>query len=188
MEKKYVCTDDIVLCYDGLARISPYDMAGIAKYFVDQFKQLPAAKVRDDTPVEMNMLIVPEQSDFGRARGYRSIKHLCPSCGAELIIEAWNAVRCFGKKTVLSDNADPIYCPYCGTKIQERGHKSMKPIRYTYGMRLRGFSPGCQPMTGFVERRNDPQRKYHDLLVYDRELTEKELQDYELDFVQAEIK
>lgn len=55
-------------------------------------------------------------------------------------------------------------------------------------MRLRGFSPGCQPMTGFVERRNDPQRKYHDLLVYDRELTEKEMQDYELDFVQAEIK
>lgn len=64
----------------------------------------------------------------------------------------------------------------------------MKPIRWTYGMRLRGFSPGCQPMTGFVERRNDPQRKYHDLLVYDRELTEKEMQDYELDFVQAEIK
>lgn len=64
----------------------------------------------------------------------------------------------------------------------------MTPIRYTYGMRLRGFSPGCQPMAGLVERRNDPQRKYHDLLVYDHALTEKEMQDYELDFVQTEIK
>ena len=64
----------------------------------------------------------------------------------------------------------------------------MKPVRYTYGMRLRGFSPGCQPMTGFVEHRDDPKGRYHDLLVYDRELSEKELQDYELDYIQAEIR
>ena len=64
----------------------------------------------------------------------------------------------------------------------------MKPVVYTYGMRLRGFSPGCQPMTGFVERRDDPKGKYHDLLLYDRELSEKELQDYELDYIQAEIR
>ena len=64
----------------------------------------------------------------------------------------------------------------------------MKPVIYTYGMRLRGFSPGCQPMAGLVERRDDPKRKYHDLLLYDRELSEKEMRDYELDFVQAEIR
>ena len=64
----------------------------------------------------------------------------------------------------------------------------MKPVRYIYGMRLRGFSPGCQPMSGLVERLDDPKGRYHDLLVYDRELSEKELSDYELDYVQAEIK
>lgn len=63
----------------------------------------------------------------------------------------------------------------------------MRPIIYTYGMRLRGFSPGCQPMAGFIERRYDPQSRYHDLLRYDRPLTEQELQDYELDYLQAEI-
>ncbi len=64
----------------------------------------------------------------------------------------------------------------------------MKPVIYTYGMRLRGFSPGCQPMQGLIERRDDPKGRYHDLLLYDRELSEKELQDYELDFIQAEIR
>lgn len=54
-----------------------------------------------------------------------------------------------------------------------------------YGMRLRGFSPGCQPMNGLVERQDDATGRYHDLLVYDRELTEKELRDYELDFVKT---
>ena len=54
---------------------------------------------------------------------------------------------------------------------------------YAYGMRLRGFSPGCQPMNGLVERRDDPSRRYHDVLIYDRQLTEKELNDYEMDFL-----
>lgn len=58
---------------------------------------------------------------------------------------------------------------------------------YVYGMRLRGFSPGCQPMTGFYERRDDPQGKYHDLLAYDRPLTEKEISDYELDYLEEVI-
>lgn len=57
----------------------------------------------------------------------------------------------------------------------------MMPILYYYGMRLRGFSPGCQPMTGFVERMDDPKGKYHDILIYDRKLSQKELADYELD-------
>ncbi|MBQ6800124.1 MAG: hypothetical protein IJP08_03330 [Bacteroidaceae bacterium] len=53
--------------------------------------------------------------------------------------------------------------------------------QYRYGMRLRGFSIGCQPMDGFVERQDDTTGKYHDILVYDRKLTEKELEEYELD-------
>lgn len=52
---------------------------------------------------------------------------------------------------------------------------------YRYGMRLRGFAPMCQPKDGFVERQDDPTGKYYDILVYNRELTEKELRDYELD-------
>jgi hypothetical protein len=55
---------------------------------------------------------------------------------------------------------------------------------YKYGMRLRGFAPLCQPKEGFIRRENDPSDIYHDLLVYDRKLTEKELDNYELDFIE----
>lgn len=57
---------------------------------------------------------------------------------------------------------------------------------WVYGMRLRGFSPGCQPKEGFIEREDDPDGKYWDLLVYDRMLTEQEMRDYELDFYAVE--
>lgn len=52
---------------------------------------------------------------------------------------------------------------------------------YLYGMRLRGYSPGCQPMDGLL-RVAPGGGQYHDLLIYDRPLTEKELKDYELDY------
>ncbi len=65
---------------------------------------------------------------------------------------------------------------------------NVKHIVYIYGMRLRGFSPGCHPMLGFVERRDDPRDEYHDLLLYDRKLSEKEMRDYELEYIQAEIR
>lgn len=55
---------------------------------------------------------------------------------------------------------------------------------YKYGMRLRGFSPMCQPRDGFVKRLDDTTGKYYDILVYDRLLTNKELNDYELDFIE----
>ncbi len=41
---------------------------------------------------------------------------------------------------------------------------------YKYGMRLRGFSIGCQPMIGLVRRENDPTGRYHDILIYSRPL------------------
>ena len=52
---------------------------------------------------------------------------------------------------------------------------------YAYGMRLRGFSPGCQPKDGFVKRLDSADKKYYDVLLYDRPLTEKEIRSYELD-------
>ena len=49
---------------------------------------------------------------------------------------------------------------------------------YSYGMRLRGFSIGCQPMKGLLFTADDESGRYHDLLVYNRKLTDKELSDY----------
>lgn len=55
---------------------------------------------------------------------------------------------------------------------------------YTYGMRLRGFSIGCQPMNGLIECEPDKSGKYYDILYYGRELTEQEVKDYELDKIE----
>lgn len=56
-------------------------------------------------------------------------------------------------------------------------------MRYIYGMRLRGFAPGCQPKEGFVERRDSLSDRYFDLLVYDRKLLPKEEWGYDLDYI-----
>lgn len=53
---------------------------------------------------------------------------------------------------------------------------------YLYGMRLRGYSPGCQPMEGLL-RTAPGGGQYHDLLIYDRPLTDEELRNYELDYI-----
>ena len=54
------------------------------------------------------------------------------------------------------------------------------PAEYKYGMRLRGYSPGAQPK-GVLRREDDASGKYHDILVYDRQLSAAEIADYELD-------
>lgn len=59
-------------------------------------------------------------------------------------------------------------------------------LKFEYGMRLRGFSIGCQPKQGFLERKDDPTGKYHDIIVYDRPLTAKECEEYELDGLNVE--
>ncbi len=56
-------------------------------------------------------------------------------------------------------------------------------MEYKYGMRLRGFSPMCQPKDGFVRREDDTTGKYYDVIVYDRELTSREINNYELDYI-----
>ena len=52
---------------------------------------------------------------------------------------------------------------------------------YKYGMRLRPFSIGCQPMDGLVEVMVD--NRYWNILIYDRKLTDQEVSDYELDYL-----
>ena len=56
---------------------------------------------------------------------------------------------------------------------------------YVYGMRARGFAPLCQPMNGLVERRDSNTDKYYDILVYNRELTEEEVRDFQFDKLTA---
>lgn len=62
-------------------------------------------------------------------------------------------------------------------------------MEYRYGMRLRGFAPFCQPMNGLkgVDETYGGKRsgeRYHDILIYNRPLTEAELREYELDPLQ----
>ena len=54
---------------------------------------------------------------------------------------------------------------------------------HIYGMRLRGFSPGCQPMNGLKDRQDDKTGKYWDILLYNRKLTDAEVKAYELDYL-----
>lgn len=49
---------------------------------------------------------------------------------------------------------------------------------YYYGMRLRGFSVGCQPMKGFIRREDSSE--FWDVIVYDRELTAEEIRHFSL--------
>lgn len=53
---------------------------------------------------------------------------------------------------------------------------------YCYGMRLRGFSPMCQPK-GVYTHEEDRTGEYYDKLWYERKLTEKEMSDYDLDYI-----
>lgn len=63
----------------------------------------------------------------------------------------------------------------------------MRKRFYEYGMKLRGFSPGCQPKDGLIYASPDQSGKYHDLLTYDRILSADELRDYELEFVRTRV-
>lgn len=60
-----------------------------------------------------------------------------------------------------------------------------KEITYYYGMRLRGFSPGAQPVDGLVGA-FDTIGGYHSVVIYKRMLTEDEVREYELDYLGTE--
>lgn len=57
---------------------------------------------------------------------------------------------------------------------------------YRYGMKLRRFSPGAQPMEGFVERRDSLTGKYHDVLIYNRFLPSEEAERFDLAYLGIE--
>lgn len=58
-----------------------------------------------------------------------------------------------------------------------------RPI-YVYGMRLRGFSLGTQPMEGLVYHEEPTSDSaYYDLLFYNRPLSKEEMKAYDLDEV-----
>lgn len=59
-------------------------------------------------------------------------------------------------------------------------------MKYTYGMKQRGFSIGCQPTKGFVERKDSDNDKYYDLIVYNRKLTDEEISRYGLELIEGE--
>ena len=56
-------------------------------------------------------------------------------------------------------------------------------ILYTYGMRLRGFSIGCQPLEGYIAHDDDVLNEYHNILLYNRKLYEDECRKYDLDYL-----
>lgn len=57
------------------------------------------------------------------------------------------------------------------------------PTVFMYGMKLRSFSPECQPMAGLILVEDDKTRKYHDILAYSIPLDDHERKDYELDYL-----
>ena len=56
-------------------------------------------------------------------------------------------------------------------------------MSWFYGMRLRGFSLGCQPMEGLVKRWDDPTGTYWDILEYKEKLTKEQESQYDLEFI-----
>ncbi len=65
--------------------------------------------------------------------------------------------------------------------VKAKGEAAMK--FYKYGMRLRGFSPGCQPMKNLAGWTDTNCGKYHSLLWYREKLTKDDEKSYELDYL-----
>lgn len=53
---------------------------------------------------------------------------------------------------------------------------------FKYGMKLRGFSIGCQP-SGVIEWMDVDKKEtgYYSIIIYDRELTDEEIRKYDLE-------
>lgn len=66
-------------------------------------------------------------------------------------------------------------------------------MRATYGVRRRGYSLGVRLVDGFIESIEDQalipadlKTRYHDFIVFDRELSDDKLKVLALDFLWAE--
>ena len=58
---------------------------------------------------------------------------------------------------------------------------------FMYGMRLRPFSIGCQPINGLIRIEEDKTGKYWNILIYANPLNDHEQDDYELDYLGERI-
>ena len=87
--------------------------------------------------------------------------------------EGFLDARIYGDGTVLL----PTHMGECDTVKAEEVEILEE---YKYGMRLRGYSPGAQPK-GVLRREDDTTGRYHDIIVYDRQLSVDEIRDYELE-------
>ena len=89
---EYIDKNKVVLNYGGLAKIAPNDNAGIAKYFSEQIKAIPADDV---APVRhgrwLDMETEPKCSVCGKYSAndkYATIYYAyCPHCGAKMYEE-----------------------------------------------------------------------------------------------------
>lgn len=61
--------------------------------------------------------------------------------------------------------------------------KTRKIKHYQYGMIFRGYSIGCQPKQGLIKVSEDIHNVFHDILIYNRKLTDEEIKEYELEFI-----
>lgn len=58
-----------------------------------------------------------------------------------------------------------------------------KSLNYAYGMRLRGYSINCQPKIGLVKVLEDMSKRFYNILIYNRRLSEEEIKNYELTYI-----
>lgn len=61
--------------------------------------------------------------------------------------------------------------------------KEASVAEYRYGMMERGCSLNTQPSVGFLRRENDDTGRYFDIIVYNRPLTEEEMEDWSLEAI-----
>ena len=58
--------------------------------------------------------------------------------------------------------------------------------KYKYGMKLRGFSLGCQPLGSLDSVEDDPTGRYYDILTYTKRLEPEVMDKYDLVMIGVE--
>ena len=112
----------------------------------------------------------------------QEIRNLTDITISKDVLERWLAVKGWSYEDFMEtytaeDTMDLVYW------LMDSGFGFEIPgkEKYRYGMLHRPFSIGCQPKEGFVYRQKSKNQRYHDIIWYNRPLTEKELADYELE-------
>ena len=112
--------------------------------------------------------------------------------------KCWYAVDTKERREVATKvvNREKDHAPYIFQEKPEKAAVNQEPAAdhqepekepekvYKYGMRLRGFSIGCQPKEGFIERLDDTTGRYYDIIAYNRALSADEINHYSLDLLE----